>query len=109
MSRKVLIRLCKYILLFACFSKVLAPAVGTLFCNLQVKSICLEAVELETEDCDSKEDISKKSSVEDYFDYLSHFSFQKCVDICTLLEFTIANEAPVQCFYPDVLTPPPNV
>ena len=101
--------LCKYILLFACFSKILVPVLGVVFCNFQAKSACVEIIELETEDNDCKSDISKKASIEDWFDCLYHFHFQKCVVICTLGEFTIFNEAAVQCFYPDVLTPPPNV
>lgn len=109
MNRGALIGLCKYILLFACFSKILVPVLGAVFCNFQVRSACVEIIELETEDNDCKGDISKKASIEEWLDCLYHFNFQKCVLICTLCEFTITNEVAIQCFYPDVLTPPPNV
>lgn len=109
MNRGVLIGLCKYIILLACFSRILVPVLGAVFCNFQFRPACVEIIELETEDNDCKGDTSKKASVEECFDCLYHFNFQKCGVICTLCEFTIANEVAIQCFYPDVLTPPPNV
>lgn len=108
-NREVLIGLCKYVLLFVCLSRIVAPVLGVVLGSIQTKPVCIEFIELESEDNDCKGDISKKASIKECFDCFYHFKFQKCLVTSTLFEFIIINEGIVQCFYPDVLTPPPIV
>jgi hypothetical protein len=107
MNQKV--RLYKYILLFVGLAKIVVLALSILLYDAQYKVVCEEMMELEIEKPDCKGDSCKKISLADWFESIYQFNFRKYINDDVCFKFVTTNEDFVQHFYPDVLTPPPNV
>ena len=96
-------------MLCVCFFNVLVTSAGSYLYSYQDHHpVCIDIFQLEAEDTDCKDDLSKKDALSSGLVRFNYFKALKKEVGDASLETNFNNEAAIQYFYPHVPTPPPN-